>query len=41
MTKYSLSAVSLVAALPAGFLAYLLVMAIMKDPGFDNLDGFF
>ncbi|WP_166828814.1 hypothetical protein [Thalassoroseus pseudoceratinae] len=36
----SFTAVSLVAAIPAGFLAYLLVMAILQDPGFDKLAGF-
>ena len=36
----SFTAVSLVAAIPAGLLAYLLVMTILQDPGFDKLVGF-
>lgn len=41
MTKYSLSAASLVAAIPAGYLAYLLVMTFLNKPGFNELAGFF
>ena len=41
MTKYSLSAASLVAAIPAGFLAYLLVMAFLHQPGWEKMAGFF
>ena len=41
MSKYSLSAASLVAAIPAGFLAYVLVMAFLQKPGFNEMAGFF
>lgn len=41
VTKYSLSAASLVAAVPAAFLAYVLVMAFLQKPGFDKMPGFF
>jgi hypothetical protein len=41
VSKYSLSAASLVAAIPAGFLAYVLVMAFLQKPGFDKMHGFF
>jgi hypothetical protein len=41
VTKYSLSAASLVLAIPAGFLAYLLVMTFLNKPGFTELAGFF
>ncbi len=41
MTKYSLSAASLVTAIPAAYLAYLLVMTFLQEPGFNNLTGFF
>ena len=39
MTKYSLSAASLVTAIPAAYLAYLLVMTFLQKPGFENLAG--
>lgn len=39
--KKSLSAASLIVAIPAGFLGYLLVMAFLQSPGFDNMAGFF
>ncbi len=39
MTKYSLSAASLVTAIPAAYLAYLLVMTFLQEPGFNNLTG--
>ncbi len=41
MSKYSLSLASLVAAIPAGFLAYVLVMAFLQKPGFNEMAGFF
>lgn len=41
VTKYSLSAASLVLAIPAGYLAYLLVMTFLDKPGFNELAGFF
>ncbi len=40
VSKMSFTAISLVAAIPAGFLAYLMVMTILQDPGFDQLIGF-
>lgn len=39
--KKSLSAASLVVAIPGAFLGYLLVMAFLESPGFDNMAGFF
>ncbi|MCA9069041.1 MAG: hypothetical protein KDA84_08970 [Planctomycetaceae bacterium] len=39
--KKSLSAASLVVAIPGAFLGYLLVMAFLQTPGFDNMAGFF
>ncbi len=41
VSKYSLSAASLVTALPAAFLAYILVMAFLQKPGFNEMKGFF
>jgi len=41
VSKYSLSAASLITAIPAGYLAYVLVMIYLQDPGFNNLAGFF
>lgn len=41
VSKYRLSAASLVTAIPAGYLAYLLVMAFLQKPGFDKMPGFF
>lgn len=41
VTKYRLSAASLVTALPAAYLAYLLVMAFLQKPGFNEMKGFF
>ncbi len=41
VTKYRLSAASIVTAIPAGFLAYVLVMAFLEKPGFDKMAGFF
>jgi hypothetical protein len=40
VNKLNLSAVSLVAALPAAVLAYLLVMVVVNDPGIDQLATF-
>jgi hypothetical protein len=41
VTKYRLSAASLVTAIPAAYLAYVLVMTFLQEPGFNNLSGFF
>jgi hypothetical protein len=41
VTKNRLAAASLVVALPAAFLAYLLVMAFLQKPGFNEMKGFF
>lgn len=41
VSKYRLSAASLVTALPAAYLAYILVMAFLQKPGFNEMKGFF
>ena len=39
MSKTSLTLVSLVGAVPAAFLLYLLIMSFFSDPGFENMAG--
>jgi hypothetical protein len=39
VSKNSLALLSLVGAIPAAFLLYLLIMSFLSDPGFDNIYG--